>query len=425
MEKFRHLLERRSRTRRLVGHLDGLAKMKPSPTSMPCSRRPKKAGLPWLPNQEREVDSSETSTSKTSAEEDSPDLTEKISKLRDKLKKAEELEKQRNEQKKKKAEKSPSRSKPKRRSRTPKRKIGKGAKEEKRDRSPDKKKKKARKRSRSPSRRKSPKGGKKKKRKQDADSSSSEPGLFGTNEGGHGDDESTAPKKKKDRGPFGTGNAEKFKDTATGSDTDDEKSVLREAPTQSQAVNQLRLEEYHQQHPGRLAARLLMKMSRETALNSVGARYLRETKTPPAALHYFQTMMVPGLGQKLNVRTARELRTLCVVLDCLGRDQPAHGADILCQRIKALEKSAQDGTWAATQFLELINPEQASLLDRAEQVYLAKELALENKVKTQGQRTGEPRGKGDQKGLKGKGQKGDGNKGNQKGKEKADTSPKA
>ena len=69
--------------------------------------------------------------------------------------------------------------------------------------------------------------------------------------------------------------------------------------------------------------------------------------TPPAAVHYFHTMIVPQLGQRLNLRAHREMRTLCTALDLLARKLPAHAADLLGQRLKAIEKSCHDGHWQA------------------------------------------------------------------------------
>lgn len=66
-----------------------------------------------------------------------------------------------------------------------------------------------------------------------------------------------------------------------------------------------------------------------------------------------------------------------------------------------------------------------SLLDRAEQYYLSKEMLMEQKLR--GADRGQPRGgKGEQKVLKGRGNKGDREKGSLqgKGKDKADVTTK-
>ena len=75
--------------------------------------------------------------------------------------------------------------------------------------------------------------------------------------------------------------------------------------------------QYAKKRPGRLASRLL-KMRREGAQGSVGADPKKIGLTPPAAHHYFITVMMPRLGTSLNLRTQRELPTLCVALDFFG-----------------------------------------------------------------------------------------------------------
>ena len=64
-----------------------------------------------------------------------------------------------------------------------------------------------------------------------------------------------------------------------------------------------------------------------------------------------------------------------------------------------------DGGWASAQFLELIPSENASLLDRDEQVYLNKETLLEQKLhrRDQGSHWKGGGANGDQKGLEGRG----------------------
>ena len=227
---------------------------------------------------------------------------------------------------------------------------------------------------------------------------------------------------KADRGPFGSAPAERFREGRKDDSTsDNEGSVFREAPTQSGATNQLRLTEYSQKYPGRLAARMLLQMHRKSALSSVGAK-LGKNRTPAAAVHYYQTMMTPSLGAKLNIRTARELRTTCTVLDLLARHRPAHAADILSQRVKALERSCREGHWGSAQFLELIPGDQDSLLERAEEYFLKKETILDQKLHSQ-ERMNTKGPKGESKGAKGRGGKNDREKGG-KGKDKQDTAAK-
>ena len=199
----------------------------------------------------------------------------------------------------------------------------------------------------------------------------------------------------------------------------DRSSVFRSAPPQPVKSGQQALITYSHRRPGRLAARLLMKMKNEVALGSGGASEGSQDKTPPIAVHYFLTLMMPQLGSRMNLRTQRELRTIMVALDLLARKAPARAADILAQRVKALERATSEGHWATAQFLELIPSETSSLLDRDEEVYFSKEFLQTMKV-SQYDRAKGGAARGDRKGEKGKGKtaKGDpGGKGKTKNKD--------
>lgn len=228
--------------------------------------------------------------------------------------------------------------------------------------------------------------------------------------------------KHGDRGPFGAGVAMEF----DGDDTSesDAGSVFRDAPAPQHKSGQLALITYSHRKPGRLAARLLMKMRNEVAMGAAGAPNDPREKTPPTGVQYLLTILLPQLGSKANLRTQRELRTLMVSLDLLARNCPARAADVICQRVKALEKASNEGSWTSAQFLELIPSENASLLERDEEVFINKEALLEQKLKKKDQagpwKGGGPRP--DRKGEKGrgKGSKGeDGQKGRGKDGDKA------
>eukprot|EP00438_Fugacium_kawagutii_P019190 Skav219379 [mRNA] locus=scaffold76:719150:720793:- [translate_table: standard] len=402
---------------------------------MEVDRGPK-GQLPWLETQEDDdEDEGEESESSTEDEEEE-NLTDKLETLKKELKAAEaRLAMKKAAKSMKKATKASSSKKAKKdkgKDTRRERRVEKGSDDEK----PSKKKRSAKEAKSSPQKSKkikdkevrrnkkgsSGKASKKDKKKKEGTSSYEEEEeadvdpLFGE---AHEDEGEGKKKRKKDRGPFGGGRAMDF-DGESESESES-KAVFRQAPTQPQAMDQLRLSEYAQRHPGRLAARLLQRMRSEGALGSVGANWLEETRTPPTAVNYFQTVMVPTLGAKLNVRTGRELRTLSVILDHLAREEPARAADIVGQRLKALERSALDGHWMSAQFLELISPDHGSLLERSEEVYVAKQLLLENKLRGS-DRYQAKGGKGDQKGGKNRRAKGQGKDPSGKGKEPA---PKA
>ena len=148
-----------------------------------------------------------------------------------------------------------------------------------------------------------------KRKKKDIDESSSyseeeEEGLFG--EGAEGKATASSKKGRRDRGPFGGGDIVRFQ----GESSSDSEAVFREAPTVPKASNQLKLMQYAKRTPGRLASRLLLKMQVEGAQGTVGANPADQgVLTPPAAVHYFHTTIVPQLGQRLGMRAHREMRT--------------------------------------------------------------------------------------------------------------------
>ena len=153
-------------------------------------------------------------------------------------------------------------------------------------------------------------------------------------------------------------------------------------------------------------------MLKESAHGSVGAVTKDPNPTPPAAVHYVMTVLFPQLGAQLNLRTQREMKTICTALDMLAQKQPAHAADLLGQRMKALEKATLDGHWGSAQFLELLSPEQSGLLERDEHLFTAKEYLLDLKLRGLDNAQRKPK-----EGLKGDQVKG-GKKGKEKGKGK-------
>ena len=269
---------------------------------------------------------------------------------------------------------------------------------------------------------------KKKKRKQEGalseeeEASSSEEDLFIAKKSKK-EDLAIYPKKG-DRGPFGAGVPMEFDDDDT-TDSDQE-AVFRDAPAQPQKSGQLALMTYSHQKPGRLAARLLMKMRNEVTLGSAGAEGSSREKTPATGVQYLLTILLPQLGQRANLRTQRELRTLMVAVDLLARKNPARAADVLCQRVKALERASMDGGWSSAQFLELIPAENSSLLERDEEVYLSKEALLEQKLRRKDQ-GGLWKGGGvraDRKGEKGRGKGSKNQEDTAKGRGKTDSKDK-
>ena len=378
--------------------------------------------LPWAEAEDVDQDEDEETD-----EESESDTLEKIKNLKESLRK---LEKRADKKGKKRQDKA-------KKDKKPKKKHGqvgeeeKKAKKAKKKHSPSsevsetarekragskKKKKKPGGHKRRSSSGSSPRKDKKRRKQRDSGSGGSSPG------GSRGSDsdgedqlfESKKPATKGDqlyprkgyRGPFGSGMPVAFAEEDT-SGSEDDGSVFREAPAQPAKSGQLALMAYSHRHPGRLAARMLLKMRDEVSMGSAGANLDLKNKTPATGVQYLLQILMPQMGSKANIRTQREMRTLMVILDLLAKNSPGRAADVVAQRVKALERATSDGAWASAQFLELIPSESSSLLDRDEQVYLSKEALLEQKLR-QGEKPAwrqERPGKKGEKG-KGRGQKG-------------------
>eukprot|EP00435_Cladocopium_sp_Y103_P035566 s1373_g9.t1 len=221
---------------------------------------------------------------------------------------------------------------------------------------------------------------------------------------------------ERDKGPFGVGETKCLPKGGSESDeTDDDDSSrssqsFRKAP--SGLTLHLRLQRYAQRHPGRLATRLLGVMERATRFE--GAHFLagnRAVKPKPCAVSYYLAILIPALKDRWNLRTQREMRVWAEVLDQLAAGRGSSEADIVAQRLKALEQSVRDGnTWRKAKFLELVS-EEVGMTDKGEEQMMVKEVELEEKFRGRGatqarweEAGGNPRGKdGKGSGKKGKG----------------------
>ena len=130
---------------------------------------------------------------------------------------------------------------------------------------------------------------------------------------------------------------------------------------------------------------------------------------PVAANAFYLQILLPTLREKLGWRR-RELQAWCLTLDLLARGLSAQAADLVAQRVKAIERSVVDGHWSRAQHLEIMPPDNSTFLDKGEDLMLAKEAELEQKLKGSGGH-GNPSGhwwdnRGGGDGPKGKGKKG-------------------
>ena len=220
-------------------------------------------------------------------------------------------------------------------------------------------------------------------------------------------------KLERDKGPFGMGETKKMlkdeeEDSDSLSETSDSSQSFRKAP--SGLTLHLRLQRYAMRHPGRLATRLLQRMEKVCRLGGASGMTGRKVlAVRPCALAYFLTILTPSLKDRWSPRTQRELRVWVEVLDRLAESESGKAADIVAQRIKALEQSVQDNnTWKKAKYLELTESDETTPADRGEVNMMQKEVELEEKFRGKGQwRTWEqPKGKGKTKDDQVKGGKG-------------------
>lgn len=225
-------------------------------------------------------------------------------------------------------------------------------------------------------------------------------------------------KQKLDRGPFGAGEQRDYGiavESSSGSESD---QSFRDAPTSSSKDRHMQLLEYSQKYPGRLASRLLLRMQ-SLVFKGEGAGMTSTVKdpVPPIASNYLITVFLPEHRGAVPMRTLRELKTLALVLDRLVSDRRREAADLIAQRIKALELSLVDSGWHRAQFLELLPQEGATLMETDETAMVSKQHLLDSKLKAAGKswpatwqkpqeealrKDADEKGKGKGKGQKGK-----------------------
>ena len=220
---------------------------------------------------------------------------------------------------------------------------------------------------------------------------------------------------RKDRGPFGLAAAEAWSSSggsdedrpAKEDDSESEGSVFRKAPPGM--TQQLRLVRYAQMKPGRLAARLLRKMDAVTRFSAGAIKAAKDKQVPVSAHMYFLAVMTPNMKDRWTPRTQRELKTLTCVLDMLAAGLVPQAADVIGQRVKALEKSVQDNNqWRRAKFLELVEMDEVLLADRGEEAMMMKELENEEKLRGKGGWTEWTPWKGKGQGKEDRRYKGDG-----------------
>lgn len=132
--------------------------------------------------------------------------------------------------------------------------------------------------------------------------------------------------------------------------SEDEGSVFRKGSTTSTRSSQQKVLNYTHKHRGRLACRLLQKMETACARGVVGPVNTEVNRTPAGhAPHHHGP---PSKSWAKGGLEIRELKTFGFILDHLAAGAPSKAADVVCQRIKAVERATHESHWGAAQFPE-------------------------------------------------------------------------
>lgn len=181
-------------------------------------------------------------------------------------------------------------------------------------------------------------------------------------------------KKKKDRAdtsPSGSEPSDSSGSSYEEGSSDSSESLFRLASRSSGKVSQARLVAWSKAHPGRLASQCMQKMQDRTGREGEQVEWPKGFM-PPAATAYYLRVLSLGTAQG-SLRTLREMKTLCAVLDQIAHGKVLEAADVLAQRLKALELAAEEGGWASAQYLELIPQDKGTLVSGDERHMLKRE----------------------------------------------------
>ena len=154
--------------------------------------------------------------------------------------------------------------------------------------------------------------------------------------------------------------------------------------------------------PGALAYHAIRQM-RKQMLQEQGQEGLGTSPVAAVGLQFYRQILRP----KMSPVMSREALNISAALDALLNCQPAHAADVLVQRLKALESMASGSTWQMSQRFEIVPMDLGSLASQAEATAVARESREEQKSrhlqKGGWESSSWKGGKNDQKGDKGKG----------------------
>ena len=118
-------------------------------------------------------------------------------------------------------------------------------------------------------------------------------------------------------------------------------------------------------------------MENRVGRDGEAAAWTKDATPASAKSYYLRVLKLEPGGTKRNMR---EMHSLATALDHLALGRPRQAADLLMQRLKALELASNSGTWEKASFLELLDAEDATLVNKEEAFMVAKETELSHRL---------------------------------------------
>ena len=147
---------------------------------------------------------------------------------------------------------------------------------------------------------------------------------------------------------------------------------------------------YSQRHPGRLMRSGFQQMMPYLAARCEAGDGLGNSWDRPRATAYANQILLQQFPEsRIGGRNVREVLMVCRCLDFLMAGQLAQLGDTLMQRLKALEASFRDGSWAAAKHADLL-PAHIATLQTQEERDQAVRTELRQKKLEQALRKAEP-----------------------------------
>ena len=181
-----------------------------------------------------------------------------------------------------------------------------------------------------------------------------------------------ASSQKDRRGPKNDGGGGVSMVSVDSDDDDkDDGALFRSGPSRSGSIQVGAIQDIAADDPGALYQSGLSEMMKFVNAREGGDG---EGDQPQKVLSYLTAIFHGQFPVKeVGIRTSRELKTIALALDELGKGHLPQVGDLLMQRFKALQTSVVDGNWATAKRLELLPDDQITLTSFEERRQAAKD----------------------------------------------------